>query len=134
MTDTVSRESRSRTMAAIRSSNTGPEVRFGIVLQESCSLGFNVNDKSLTGCPDFVFPGPRVTVFLDSCFWHGCPKHLRLPSSNVHYWIEKIGRNIERDKVVSKQLRKEGWKVVRVWEHELKDEQKLLRRLLKIFD
>ena len=81
--------------------------------------------------PDFVFPRLRVAVFVDGCFWHGCPRHATQPKTNAAFWRKKIATNKARDRKVNHLLRVNGWKVIRVWEHELgrKDEAKLLRRL-----
>jgi DNA mismatch endonuclease (patch repair protein) len=73
----------------------------------------------LPGKPDFVFEAARVVVFLDGCYWHGCPKCYRAPTSNTGYWSEKFRRNKDRDKRVVRLLKRDGWKVVRVWEHEI---------------
>jgi DNA mismatch endonuclease (patch repair protein) len=68
--------------------------------------------------PDFVFTRARVTVFVDGCFWHGCPQHGNTPSVNTQYWGPKLARNRERDERVTAALRDDGWTVVRAWEHE----------------
>lgn len=67
---------------------------------------------------DIVFPGPKVVVFVDGCFWHGCPEHSTLPKSNQEYWLPKLAQNKERDKRQSNNLKESGWEVIRVWEHE----------------
>jgi len=67
---------------------------------------------------DIVFLGPKVVVFVDGCFWHGCPKHATFPKSNQDYWLPKLAENKERDKRQSKRLREAGWNVIRVWEHD----------------
>jgi len=99
----------------------------------------NVNgwrrNQILTGKPDFLFRKERIAVFVDGCFWHGCPTCYRRPWANRSYWDAKVGRNRTRDQHVSRTLRKEGWCVVRVWEHELKNSTALrcinrIRRLL----
>lgn len=74
----------------------------------------------LTGKPDFVFPRLKIAVFLDGCFWHGCPSHCRMPSSNINYWNKKIEKNKIRDKKIAKALKMKGWQVIRIWEHEIK--------------
>jgi DNA mismatch endonuclease (patch repair protein) len=88
----------------------------------------------LLGKPDFVFPKSRLTVFVDGCFWHGCPKHGHTPRSNTAYWRKKIARNIERDQEVNRELKKRGWRVFRIWEHELtlKHRKRLLYRFRRI--
>jgi DNA mismatch endonuclease (patch repair protein) len=65
-----------------------------------------------------VFPRDRVAVFVDGCFWHGCPQHFRPPRTNAPYWDVKIARNMERDKRNDEELSRAGWRVIRVWEHE----------------
>jgi DNA mismatch endonuclease, patch repair protein len=72
--------------------------------------------------PDVVFTRRRLAVFLDGCFWHGCPQHCRLPTSNRDYWIAKIERNRDRDARTSAALEAAGWRVIRAWEHEPPDE------------
>ncbi len=68
--------------------------------------------------PDVVFTRRRVAVFVDGCFWHGCPEHAAPPKKNSHYWGPKIARNIERDKEHDERLQAAGWTVVRLWAHE----------------
>src|SRR5437868_5930905 len=74
----------------------------------------------IPGRPDFIFPKQKIAIFVDGCFWHGCKKHCRMPSSNQTYWNKKIARNMERDRATQKTLNAAGWRVIRVWEHELK--------------
>jgi len=83
------------------------------------------------GRPDFVFPARRLAVFVDGCFWHGCPRHGTMPKGNRSFWRAKITRNRERDREVGAELRRLGWKVLRVWEHELtvRNERRLVARL-----
>jgi DNA mismatch endonuclease (patch repair protein) len=83
----------------------------------------------MAGMPDFAFQKPRLVVFVDGCFWHGCPTHYREPKSNKQYWKEKIARNCESDRVVSRELRTRGWKVLRIWEHDLRNEAQIVRRI-----
>lgn len=83
--------------------------------------------------PDFVFPRLRVAVFVDGCFWHGCPQHATWPKTRASFWLAKISGNKARDRRVNRELRKLGWIVIRIWEHDLRrrDEAKLIRRLKK---
>lgn len=67
---------------------------------------------------DLVFGRAKVVVFLDGCFWHGCPEHFKLPSSHVEYWTAKIGGNVRRDRSTDQELVAAGWQVIRIWEHE----------------
>ena len=73
----------------------------------------------LTVRPDFVFPKQRVAVFVDGCFWHGCPKHATQPKNNRAFWRKKLAGNKARDARVNRALRRAGWRVVRIWEHQL---------------
>lgn len=82
------------------------------------------------GKPDFVFPQSKLAVFVDGCFWHGCPIHATQPKTNAEFWQTKIARNQARDHLVTRTLRRAGWRVLRIWEHELarKGERRLLAR------
>jgi DNA mismatch endonuclease (patch repair protein) len=80
--------------------------------------------------PDFVFPQERVAVFVDGCFWHGCPKHCRLPAGNRAFWRKKFERNRARDRLVNRRLRASGWRVIRIWEHQLRNPGQVLRKLI----
>lgn len=120
MTDNVHRSKRSWVMAQVRSrQNRSTELRFIEILKSKGITGWRRN-CNLAGKPDFVFPKSKIAVFVDGCFWHGCPKHCRMPSSNKKYWNRKIARNIERGKEINRKLRSGGWKVMRFWEHDLK--------------
>jgi len=66
---------------------------------------------------DIVFTRARVAVFIDGCFWHGCPEHGHTPRANTHYWVPKLARTAARDKRISDALRRDGWRVLRIWEH-----------------
>jgi DNA mismatch endonuclease (patch repair protein) len=79
---------------------------------------FPIADVERRTRADLVFTRDRVAVFVDGCYWHGCPEHCRVPSSNNAYWLAKIERNRQRDQRVDQALREAGWAVVRVWEHE----------------
>ena len=120
MADTKTPAERSENMSRIRSTNTKPEE---IVRKYLFSQGFRYrkNDKRYPGKPDIVLPKYRTVVFVNGCFWHmhGCSRS-RLPKSNQEYWKPKIERNIERDLQNMQLLEKEGWKVIVVWECELK--------------
>lgn len=118
--DWLTPEQRSRNMSAIRSSgnkSTEKAVRFRMI--RAGVSGWKLCTGALPGKPEFVFEAARVVVFLDGCYWHGCPKCYRAPTSNSGYWSEKFRRNKDRDKRVGRLLRRDGWKVVRIWEHEI---------------
>lgn len=128
-------EQRSHCMAAIKGKDTKPEM---IVRKYLFSRGlrFRVQVKKLPGTPDIVLPKYKIVVFVNGCFWHGhegC-KYFRLPKSNVEFWREKIERNIERDKESMKALFDLGWKVIRVWECELRNKANREAILNKIYN
>lgn len=120
MADTHSKEVRRRNMQQIKSKNTKPEE---IVRKYLFSKGFRYrkNVTTLPGKPDIVLPKYRTVVFVNGCFWHhhDCPR-FHWPTSNTDYWIPKIKRNEERDVENRKKLEEAGWKVLTVWECELK--------------
>lgn len=120
MADTKTPAERSENMSRIRSTNTKPEE---IVRKYLFSHGFRYrkNDKRYPGKPDIVLPKYRTIIFVNGCFWHmhGCSRS-RLPRSNQEYWKPKIERNIQRDAENQRKLEADGWKVIVVWECELK--------------
>lgn len=131
MADTFSETRRSEIMALIRSQkNQTTELRMIALFRMLKVRGWRRN-YVLTGKPDFVFPRCKLCLFVDGCFWHGCPIHGRVPKSRQYYWAPKISRNRSRDRRVTTELRDKGWTVLRVWEHELKPRRlgRLLARL-----
>lgn len=120
MADNHSKEVRSINMSHIRSTNSKPEE---IVRKYLFAEGFRYrkNVKKLPGCPDIVLPKYKAVIFVNGCFWHkhDCPRFV-WPSSNQDYWRPKILRNVERDNQSRKELETLGWKVITVWECELK--------------
>ena len=110
-------------MSRIRSTNSKPEE---IVRKYLFSKGFRYrkNVKKLPGCPDIVLPKYKTVIFVNGCFWHkhDCPRFV-WPSSNQDYWIPKIQRNIERDRLNAAELQKKGWHIITVWECELKKDK-----------
>lgn len=118
--DTFSKTERSRIMASVKSrKNKSTELRFISILKDNDITGWRRN-YPMTGNPDFVFSRLKIAVFIDGCFWHGCPSHCRMPSSNIDYWNNKIEKNMIRDKNITKALKIKGWQVIRIWEHEIK--------------
>ena len=92
--------------------------------------GWRINADELPSKPDFVFEKELLAIFVDGCFWHGCPKCYRRPRSNRSYWDAKVTKNIERDRRQRRKLRKFGWSVIRLWEHEFKvDSSAALKRI-----
>lgn len=134
MPDVFTRKKRSAVMSRIRGvGNKATELR---LIQVFRSVGINGwrRKAKLPGKPDFVFPQENLAVFVDGCFWHGCPKHLIWPKGNATFWRRKITRNRVRDQEVGRLLRARGWRVMRIWEHELKrsGERRLLGRLRRM--
>jgi DNA mismatch endonuclease (patch repair protein) len=133
MVDVFTSRKRSKVMARIRSSgNKDTELKLVAMLREHRVTGWR-RGWPLLGKPDFVFARMRVAVFVDGCFWHGCHRHGRVPASNRRYWFNKLIRNKTRDRAVTRTLRSSGWRVLRIWEHELtpKNSNRLLQRIRK---
>ncbi len=106
-------------MSAIRGRDTKPEILLRKALWHK---GYRYRLKNrLPGRPDIVFSTERVAVFVDGCFWHGCPEHYQKPATNANFWREKIRRNRKRDREVNALLKSQGWKVLRFWEHEVRN-------------
>ena len=118
-----------RAMSSVRNKNSRMERGFESLLHLVGVSGFVRHPDQISGRPDFCFPEAKVAVFLDSCFWHACPTHLRLPTTNTEYWEAKIAKNKARDRRQTEELQAGGWKVVRIWEHELRDRESVLKRL-----
>ena len=96
------------------------ERRLRAALVRAGIQGWKVNAGGIVGCPDFYFPEQKVAIFVDGCFWHGCPKcKRRLPKTNRDFWQRKIERNRKRDLRNARLLRNQGISVIRIWEHEL---------------
>lgn len=85
--------------------------------------------RAATVRPDFIFPKLRMVVLVDGCFWHGCPKHSNMPVNNRSFWRKKLTGNRVRDRLVNRLLRRHGWRVVRIWEHELRNEARCAARV-----
>lgn len=120
--------SRSAIMARVRSSNTGPEFKVRSALHK---LGYRymLHNKRLIGTPDLCFPSRRVVIFVHGCFWHRHPncKRASTPATRSEYWLEKFRRNVARDSSVQAELEAAGWKVITIWECELKSPTWLAR-------
>jgi DNA mismatch endonuclease, patch repair protein len=109
---------RSEQMSRIRSRDTSPER----ILRSSlwrAGLRFRLQARTPHGRPDVVFPKARVAIFIDGCFWHGCPEHYVRPRTRNEFWSSKLRENVERDRRQTLQLEAEGWHVCRFWEHQI---------------
>jgi len=129
MADVLTREQRSYNMSMIRAKNTKPEIILRKLIFASGLRGYRLHYE-LMGKPDIVFPKRKIAVFIDGCFWHKCPKCFIKPATNRKFWKEKIESNVKRDKAVNAGLRKKGWKVLRIWEHELRNEKTIKRKII----
>lgn len=113
-------EGRSRNMQAIRRTDTKPEVALRSALHRRglrFRKDYQIKLSGLSVRPDLVFTRAKVAVFIDGCFWHLCPQHGRIPTSNTYYWKPKLEGNRKRDMLVSDTLEAAGWHVVRIWQH-----------------
>ena len=130
MADTVSKKKRSEIMSNVKSKDSKIEVLFRKVLWKK-GFRYSKNSSKYFGKPDVVLLKYKTVIFLDSCFWHGCKRHCRIPTVRKKYWVAKMARNKERDKEVSRYYKKKGWKIFRIWEHNLEKEN-LIVDILKI--
>ncbi|MEA3255673.1 MAG: very short patch repair endonuclease [Candidatus Altiarchaeota archaeon] len=131
MTDVLTKEQRSYNMSQIKGKNTQPELLLRKYLFLKGLKGYRLK-SSLIGKPDIVFTKYKIAIFIDGCFWHKCPGCFVKPTSNINFWKKKIDGNVKRDKEVNKILKKQGWKVIRFWEHEIKkDLQKCYSKVEK---
>lgn len=120
MVDVFSVAKRSQVMSRIRGcGNKSTEMVLVTAFRAKGIIGWR-RHYPISGRPDFVFLRARLAVFVDGCFWHGCPKHSNSPVNNREFWALKLDANRRRDKRVNRMLRAAGWTVLRVWEHDLK--------------
>ena len=121
-------------MAKVKSKgNRSTELKVLSVLQDRGILGWTQHPPGIPGRPDFYFEEARIAVFVDGCFWHGCPRCGRIPKSREEFWASKIEGNRQRDLDTTRLLRERGYRVIRIWEHALKDEDWILR-LVRLLD
>jgi len=132
--DNLTKAQRRKNMQNIRSSGTVAETLMMRALRRK-KIYFAKHVKTIIGKPDIVFRRKKTAVFIDSDFWHAHPKRFIMPKSNKCYWKEKIKRNKERDKEVSKILKKQNWKVIRIWEYDVKHNiNKCLDKIIEAVD
>jgi len=133
MADVFSPRKRSDIMSRVRGrGNKATELAMVALLRRHRITGWRRHAR-VFGNPDFLFPKHRLTVFVDGCFWHSCPKHATQPASNKTFWKAKLARNKKRDRLVGRTLRLRGWQVLRIWQHDLsrKHEQRLVSKIRK---
>jgi DNA mismatch endonuclease (patch repair protein) len=119
MIDVFTKRKRSAVMSLIRSAdNASTELRLITLMHGRGITGWR-RRQTLPGRPDFVFRHGKLAVFVDGCFWHGCPLHHRLPATRPAFWLAKLQANRARDRRVGLELRQNGWRVLRIWECDL---------------
>lgn len=128
MSDVFTKKKRSWIMSRIKSKNTKIENTFAKKLRK-LNIKF-IRHPKIYGNPDFLI-GNTLVIFIDGCFWHKCPYHYKEPKSKKKFWVQKIESNVERDRNVTKNLRKDGYKVLRFWEHKIeKQSEKCIRDII----
>jgi DNA mismatch endonuclease (patch repair protein) len=135
VTDVFSKAKRSEVMSRIRSRDTGPERAIRSMLHKA-GFRFRLHGAALPGKPDIVLPRFRTVILVHGCFWHrheGC-RFAYVPKSRTEFWLEKFAANVARDRRTNSALRKEGWKVITVWECELSNAEHLSARLVGRLD
>jgi DNA mismatch endonuclease, patch repair protein len=128
MVDHVSKDKRSKIMAAIHSKNTTPELTIRSALWRK---GYRFRIHYGSEKIDVAFPSKKIAIFVDGCFWHNCPLHSHIPKSNEDYWIPKLKKNKQRDAEKNFRLTSSGWKVLHFWEHEMADISLILKKVEK---
>jgi DNA mismatch endonuclease (patch repair protein) len=132
--DVFSKEKRSDVMSKIHGSgNKDTEIAMIQIFKEFHIIGWRRKQK-IMGKPDFTFWKQRVVVFVDGCFWHGCVLHSTKPKTNKEFWENKLSKNKERDNFVTQYLQKKGWKVIRVWEHDLKNPSAVAKDIINALE
>jgi len=122
----LTKKERSTRMAAIRGrNNKTTEAVVVLLLRQNQIWGWR-RHLPLPGRPDFTFKKQRLAIFIDGCFWHGCPRHSHSIATNPIFWEKKIISNRQRDRRNTRELRRRGWKVLRLWEHQLRDRDKVI--------
>lgn len=116
-------ETTKKVMKSNKGKGTGPEVILRKALRDAGHPGYRLNWKKVPGRPDIAYPGKKVAIFVNGCFWHRCPKcNLPLPKTHIDFWEQKFKRNIERDRRKTIELQELGWTVIIIWECEIKKE------------
>jgi DNA mismatch endonuclease, patch repair protein len=134
MADVFTEAKRSAVMSRIRGrNNLSTEVHLISIMRSAGIVGWR-RHQPLPGRPDFVFRKSRLAVFVDGCFWHYCPMCGNLPKNNAEFWSKKLLGNRDRDLLVAKQLKALGWTPLRIWEHELRNEALVVRKLKRALE
>jgi DNA mismatch endonuclease (patch repair protein) len=132
MADVFTSKKRSEIMSRVKSrGNAATEMRLIEIFREHKITGWRRRAR-LFGNPDFIFAKSKVAVFVDGCFWHGCPRHGALPRTNRAFWYAKLTRNKRRDRLVNKTLAVKGWTTVRIWQHQLRESKSVARKFRRL--
>ncbi|MCA1063884.1 very short patch repair endonuclease [Rossellomorea sp. AcN35-11] len=133
MSDNMTAEQRRKNMQAIKSVSKLENTVSSALWKEG--YRFRRNTRSLFGKPDISIKKYKVVIFIDSCFWHSCPIHGNMPKTNAEFWKEKLVRNRRRDDEVTSHYTFSGWNILRIWEHEVKEDIELvIIRLINFID
>jgi DNA mismatch endonuclease, patch repair protein len=131
MTDVLTPDQRKLNMSRIRGKDTSPELIIRKLLFLNGIRGYRVHYK-LPGKPDIVFTKKHLAIFIDGCFWHKCPFDFKEPETRKEFWMNKINSNVLRDQAVAEILKSSGWTVLRIWEHEVKENpEDVVERMIK---
>jgi DNA mismatch endonuclease (patch repair protein) len=133
--DSLSKKRRSEIMSRIRSKHSVPELKVRSLIHRQ-GYRFRLHSKTLPGKPDLVFVGRKKIIFVHGCFWHshsGCPKG-RPPKSNLEFWLKKLEANKRRDAQARRKLRSQGWRVLTVWQCQLKHADSLMNRIVAFLE
>lgn len=130
MVDIFSKKKRSEIMSRVRNKDSKMEVEFRKKIWKA-GFRYRKNVTKYFGKPDLAFKKYKTAIFIDSCFWHGCKMHGSTPQTRKKFWIAKLRRNVQRDKDVNHYYKKIGWKIIRIWEHEIKaDLNKVIKKIV----
>lgn len=130
MADVLTPAQRKYNMSQIKGKDTAPEIVIRRLLYSNGIRGYRIH-YPLPGKPDIVFIRKRLIVFIDGCFWHKCPECFTIPQTRTEFWLDKLNKNVERDRKVNKKLTDDGWNVLRFWEHEVRENpEEIVRKIL----
>ena len=134
MADVLTKEQRRRNMQAIRATRTSIEDKISTDLWRR-GYRFRKNVSSMFGKPDIAIKKYKIVIFIDSCFWHGCKEHGNIPKTNESFWLQKLARNSERDQEVTEYYQAARWGIMRIWEHEIKQDYHVtLEKVIKFIE
>jgi len=125
MSDVLTPEQRRLNMERIHGKNTSPELKIRRLLCKGGIRGYRIH-YDLPGKPDIVFVKKKIAIFIDGCFWHKCPVCFIEPETRKEFWLDKIDRNVTRDRKIEEELLSHGWTVLRFWEHDVRKKPEIV--------